>query len=90
MAAVSATAAASKADQKDVLDKTVQFLQKREGIDKVCFEAWTLQCPPIVAQPGIAQHWQLLDLTGPVATTADPQDHKVYIQAYSRSQSTWK
>jgi hypothetical protein len=28
-------AAAAMADQKDVLDKTIHFLQKREGIDKV-------------------------------------------------------
>lgn len=32
---VAAAAAAGMADQKDMLDKTIQFLQKREGIDKV-------------------------------------------------------
>lgn len=30
------------AQDKDVLDKTVQFLQKREGIDKVSVPAWQL------------------------------------------------
>jgi hypothetical protein len=73
--------------QKDVLDKTVQFLQKREGIDKVHMVA----CHSTAAAAALLHHvvcFRASD-TSCLRTNADPEDHPLHLQAYSSSQSPW-
>lgn len=67
---------------KDVLDKTVQFLQKREGIDKV-----HMACHITAAATALLYHCLFPVGLLRLSLNADPEDHPLHLQADSSSQS---